>query len=121
MRANHPDSKYAYTYFTYLKEFAIKFRDYTTFAFMGNKETVPVGEPNNAILTNVCSPNKSLSSTRQPISALDHDLKLGGLIPSVSSICDILESTKETFFFQYPLRNYKRKSVSKIRLLSPFN
>ena len=96
MRANHPDSKYAYIDFTYLTEFAIKFRDYTTFPFMDHKATVPVGEPNNVISTNVRSHNKSLASTRQLIGALDHDWKLGGLVSSVSLICGIRESTKET-------------------------
>ena len=109
MKADHPDSKYAYIYFTYLKEFAIKFRDYTTFAFMDDKATVPVGEPNNAISTNVRSHNKSLGSTRQPIGALDHDWKLGGLVPSVSLICDIPESTKETFFSGTPYVTTKEK------------
>ena len=47
--ADHPDSKYAYIYYTYLTEFAVKFKNNTTLAYMDNKATVPTGEPFNAI------------------------------------------------------------------------
>ena len=74
---------------------------------MDNKATVPVGESTNAISMNVRSHNKSLGSKILPLCALDHDWKLGGLVPSVSLICEIPETKKETFFSGIPYATTK--------------
>ena len=76
---------------------------------MDNKATVPIGEPFNTISTGVCGHNKSLGTVDGCIRALDHDWKLCGLIPSVSLLCDIPESTKHTFFLWSSVFDHKKK------------
>ena len=83
MRADHPDSKYAHINYTYLKEFAVKFKNNTTLAYMDDKATVPIGEPLNTISMGVRGHKKLLGAVDGCIGAFDHDQKLGGLIPSV--------------------------------------
>ena len=109
MRADHPDSKYAYIYYTYLKEFAVKFKNNTTLAYMDDKATVPIGEPLKAISMSVHGHNKLLGAVDGCIRAFDPDQKLSGLIPSVLQICDIPESTEHVFFSGVPFVTTKKK------------
>ena len=96
-------------YYTFLKEYAIKFKNNTTVAYMDNKATALIGEPFNVISKGFCGHNKSLGAVDGCIRALDHDWRPGGLIPSVSLICDMPELTKHTFFSGVPFVITKEK------------
>ena len=94
MRSDHVDSKYAFVYYSFLKEFAVKYRDNAFMACLDDKANIPVGEPDHAISTNVRSHNKSLGSSNVTIEALDHDWKVSGLVPSVVLMNEIPYSSK---------------------------
>ena len=53
--SEHPDSKYTYVYYTYLK-----FRENAIPTFLDNKTTVPVEAPLHTVSTNVETYNQSL-------------------------------------------------------------
>ena len=53
--SKHPDSKYTYVYYTYLK-----FRENAIPTFLDNKATVPVGALLHTVSTNVGTHNWSL-------------------------------------------------------------
>ena len=53
MPSEHVDSKYAIVYYSYFKEFAIKYKKHVAVAFLDDRVNVPVGEPNHAVSTNV--------------------------------------------------------------------
>ena len=57
MRSYHPDSKYGFTIFLYLKELAVKFRDNVIMVCADNKVVIPVGEPDHAALSGVRAHN----------------------------------------------------------------
>ena len=52
-RVQHQDSRYVAMLYHYLKEFCVKFRDYTTFVCLDDKAVVPIGEPGVPIATGV--------------------------------------------------------------------
>ena len=83
MYHKHADSKYAFVYYSYLKDFAVKYKEHAAFTFLYGKANIPVGEPEHAVSTNVRSHNKSLTSRSVTLEALDHDWKVAGLVPSV--------------------------------------
>ena len=56
----HPGLKYAHTYYSYLKKFAVKFRENAILTFLGDKATAPLEEPLHAVSTNVRTHNRSL-------------------------------------------------------------
>ena len=57
---------------------------------LDNKANVPVGEPGKPQATGVWDHNHSLAPFSGPIlSALDHDLHLAGIIPSVVFVLDV--------------------------------
>ena len=102
MHSEHQDSKYAYVYYTYLKDFAIKYKDHTMLAFLDDKATIPVGKPSQAVSTNVRAHDRSLRTNDVTIIALDHDWKVCRLIPSVVLICDIPDSIRDSFLTGTP-------------------
>ena len=61
--------------------------------FLDDKTTVPAGEPNNPISTNVKCHNCSLRAVVGMIGALDNNWKIGGIIPSVAVVSEISVST----------------------------
>ena len=69
-----------------------------------DKAVIPVGEPDHAVSTGVRAHNQALgaSNSETPITALDHDWKIAGLIPSVNLFVEIPESSKDTFFCGQP-------------------
>ena len=93
-------------------EFAVKFKNNTTLAYTDDKARVPIGQTFSAISMSVCGYNKSFGAVDGCIGAFDHDWKLGGLIPSVSLICDIPELTKHTFFSGVPFVTTKKKYLN---------
>ena len=60
--------------------------------FLDDKTTVPAGEPNNPISTNVKC-HSSLRAAVGMIGALDNNWKIGGIIPSVAVVSEISVST----------------------------
>ena len=95
-------------YYTYPKEFAVKFKNNTKVAYMDDNATVPIGEPFNSVSMAVCGHNESPRAVDRCTGALNHDWKLGGLILPVSLTCDIPESTKHTFFTGVPFVTTKK-------------
>ena len=86
MRSERVYSKYAFVYYSYFKEFAIKYKEHAAAVFLDNKANVPVGELSHAVATNVRLHNKSLTSSSV---ALNQDRKVAGLVPFV---CCFIES-----------------------------
>ena len=80
-----------------------------------DKAVILVGEPEHAVSTGVRAHNKSLgaSDPNTPITALDHDWKIAGIIPSVNLFVEIPESSKETFFTGQPTVTLKDRIFQK--------
>ena len=99
MRSDHPDSKYVFTIFQYLKELAIKFRDSVIMVCADYKAVIPVGEPDHAVSSGVRADNRSLGVNYNTIlGALDHDWKLAGIVAPVNLFNEIPEESNESFF-----------------------
>lgn len=115
MRANHDDAKYVFHQQRYVREFAVRYRSHTNMISADDKAVIPVGEPEHAVSTSVRAHNSSLgpSDPNVNITALDHDWKLAGIVPSVNLVVDIPESTKETFFAGKPLVTLKDRIFQK--------
>ena len=83
MSSDHPDSKYVFTLFQYLKELAIKFQDHTIMICTDDKPVIPVAEPGHAVSTGVQPHNRSLGANDNTvIGELDHDWKLAVIVAS---------------------------------------
>lgn len=78
MRSEHLDSKYAFIYYLYFKEFSIKYREHVAVALLDDTVNVPVVEPNHTILTILWPHSKSFTSSSVTLKVLDHDLKVAG-------------------------------------------
>ena len=115
LRGNHDDSKYVFHQQRYIKEFAIRYRDHTILISADDKAVVPIGEPDHAVSTGVRAHNPSLgpSDPNTPITALDHDWKIAGLVPSVNLFVEIPDSAKQTFFSGQPLVTLKDRVFQK--------
>ena len=115
LRANHDDAKYVFHQQRYLKEFAVKFREHTIMVSADDKAVIPVGEPEHAVSTGVRAHNKSLGSSdpNTAITALDHDWKIAGIVPSVNLFVEIPESSKDTFFSGQPTVTLKDRIFQK--------
>lgn len=95
-RSNHVDAHYASALFRYLKEFAIKFKDFSSFVSMDDKHTVKVGEPNCPVAA-VERGKQVLVTIGKTMAVSDHDFTRLSLSPSVSLLIDIPESIEESF------------------------
>ena len=93
MRGNHDDSKYVFHQQRYFREFAVRYNTHTTLISADDKAVIPIGEPEHAISTGVRAHNSSLgpSDPNVAISALDHDWKIAGIVPSVNLFVEIPE------------------------------
>lgn len=98
-RVDHPDARFVATYFKYLKEFCVKFREFTTFICLDDKAIVPVGEPGCPISTGVRGHNKVLAPASGPrLVATDHDFHVAGIVPSVALVTNIPLHCNDSFF-----------------------
>ena len=99
MRSDHPDSKYAYITFKYLKEFAIRYKDVARRTCLDDKAVIPVGNPGLPVSTNVRKHNRSLGPCNGPIlGAADHDWNVAGIVSSVALCAEIPERISDSFF-----------------------
>ena len=49
MRSEYADSKYTFIYYSYLKEVPVKYKEHAAFAFLDDKTSIPLGEPDPAV------------------------------------------------------------------------
>ncbi|XP_070538845.1 uncharacterized protein [Ptychodera flava] len=94
----HPDAHYAAAIFKYLKEFAVKYRDYAVLMCVDDKSNIPVGEPGVPLATiNRCQ--KTIVQAGVPLMAADHDTSTKcKLTPSTCLIVETPEKCTESFF-----------------------
>ncbi|XP_053395894.1 uncharacterized protein LOC123545597 [Mercenaria mercenaria] len=98
LRAKHPDSGYAFTQFTYLKQYAVELRDHSIMQCLDDKAIIPIREPNRP--TSACQRKHhgSLVAGENNLLTLDHDYHLCGIVPSVCLLVDIPEHFRDTFY-----------------------
>ena len=66
---------------------------------MDDKAIIPIGEPGLPVSTGVRGHNRSIVLAEGPgPSALDHDFHVHGVVPSVSFVVDIPESSHDSFY-----------------------
>ncbi len=97
LRSNHEDSYYTATLFKYLKQFAVKFRDFTLLLSCDDKHNVQVGEPRHPVAA-LDRGKRVLGCEGIPIVALDHDFTKSKITPSVTLVVDIPNSPLESFY-----------------------
>ena len=81
-----------------MKEFCVCFSNHVALVCVDNKAIVPVGEPGAPVSTGVRGHNQSLVPVGATASALDHDFHLHGIVPSVTLVVDIPQSSQDSFF-----------------------
>lgn len=98
LRAAHVDEHYCAAIFSYLKRYAVKYRDTVMMLCLDDKSKVDYGEPGMAVSTGVRG-KKSLVPVSSVLGALDHDIaSKGSLTPSVCLHVDVPEAVTESFY-----------------------
>lgn len=98
-RVSHPDARFAATMYRYMKNFACRYRQHTTFVCMDDKAIIPVGEPGIPISTGVRGHNKVLTPGEGArLVATDHDFHIAGIVPSVALVSKIPFNPNDSFF-----------------------
>ena len=98
LRTSHVDEHYCCALFKYMRHYAVKYRDYVSFACVDDKCKVDFGEPGQAISSGVRG-KKSIVPVGSNLSALDHDQNSkGSLTPSVCLLVDLPESDDGSFY-----------------------
>ena len=83
----------------YLKEFFVKYRFDCIFVCLDDKAIVPIGEPEIQISTGVRAHNRAIAPASGPrLVAIDHDVHIGGLVPSVTLVTDIPMDANDSFY-----------------------
>ena len=96
-RHTHIDSHYASALFRYEREFAIRYRHFTTFICQDDKHTIKVGEPGCPVA--VGDRGKAvLVGLNEKLVVGDHDFTRFSITPSVNFEIDILEKIEDTFY-----------------------
>lgn len=96
LRKEHPDGHYCAAIFRYLREFAIKFRDYTVFISADDKHKISIGE---SVATSTGVRNRQTLVPEDGIlAACDHDFTKLSLTPSVIFLCKIPKKITESFY-----------------------
>lgn len=98
MRKSHPDSKYVMVLLKYAKEYAVKYFQYVTLVSVDDKAIIPIGDPGATVSTGVRGHHRSLVPSSSFLGALDHNFHVHGVVPSVSLIVSIPESSSDSFF-----------------------
>ncbi len=96
-RKNHVDSHYASALFRYEREFAIKYRQHSTFVCQDDKHSIKVGEPGYPVAA-VERGKQVLVGLNEKMVVGDHDFTKLTLAPSVNFLVNIPESMEETFY-----------------------
>ncbi|XP_078340082.1 uncharacterized protein LOC111130598 [Crassostrea virginica] len=97
LRKDHIDMHYASAAFRYLKEFAVKFREFTTFVCMDDKHHCKVGEPNHPVAA-VDRGKRVIVGQEKVFAVSDHDFTKFSIVPSVTMLLDIPESIYGSFY-----------------------
>ena len=96
LRAQHPDNHYCAALFKYLKFKAIELKDEAVLYCCDDKSKIPVGEPDKPVSTGVKG-GLSIAQTSTELVALDHDMCVSSLTPSVVLQCYIPDSVEQSF------------------------
>lgn len=99
LRKTHMDCHYASAVFRYLKELAVKFREYSTMVCMDDKHHCKVGEPGHPVAA-VDRGKRVVVSQDKVFAVSDHDFTKFSVIPSVTFLIDIPESVDEGSFYR---------------------
>lgn len=96
-RLSHVDTHYAAALFQYEKEFAICYREHTTFVSLDDKHTIKVGEPGYLVAA-VERGKEVIVGVKQKMVVSDHDFTKFSLTPSVCVLIDIPETIDGSFY-----------------------
>ncbi|RIB24657.1 hypothetical protein C2G38_2167980 [Gigaspora rosea] len=97
LRADHPDAHYASALFRYKKEFAIKFRNFTTLAFLDNKHQCKISKPGYPIVA-VEKGKQVIVNKNVTFAISDHDFTKTGMVPSITMLCSIPKTIDGNFY-----------------------
>ena len=97
LRHEHPDSHYCNTMYKYLRDFVTTFKANTLMISMDDKHSVQIGEPNFPVAA-VERGRRVLVSEGQTFAVGDHDFTKVKVIPSVTLVVDIPDSSDESFY-----------------------
>ncbi|XP_062607328.1 uncharacterized protein LOC134269121 [Saccostrea cucullata] len=97
-RATHPDSSYAFNFFSMLKELAVNLGTDCALICLDDKSIVPIGELGSPTSTGVRAHNKSLIPEGAKLSALDHDFHIHGAVPSVLLDVELPKCKDDSFY-----------------------
>lgn len=99
LRKTHVDLHYASAAFRYLKEFAVKFRDFCVLVAMDDKHHCKVGEPGHPVAA-VERGKRVVVAADKVFAVSDHDFTKFSIVPSVTMLIDIPESVSEGSFYR---------------------
>ncbi len=96
-RLGHVDAHYAAALFRYLKEMAVKFRQYAMLVYMDDKHRCKVGEPGIPVAA-VERGRSVIVGRGESFEVSDHDFTKCSIIPSVIMIADIPEKIDHSWY-----------------------
>lgn len=99
LRKSHADAHYASAIFRYLKDFAVKFRNFCVFVAMDDKHHCKVGEPGHPVAA-VERGKRVVVSSDKVFAVSDHDFTKFSIVPSVTMLIDIPDSVSEGSFYR---------------------
>ena len=111
VRAQHPDAYYCATLFKFQRTMAVKYREYASMFFVDDKATVPVGEPERPVSTNVQAHGVALVPGDKILGAFDHDFHICDLVPSVVLKSDVPDNVNDSLYKGMVFRGKYRKLV----------
>ena len=83
--------------YRYLREFAIMFHDHSLLIFVDDKHHLKIGEPGLPVAA-VERGQRVVVGLNSKFQVADHDFPRFSLVPSVTRVCDVPESIKESFY-----------------------
>ncbi|CAC5421869.1 unnamed protein product [Mytilus coruscus] len=97
---DHQDAHYAAAVFRYLKEFCIKFKEFTALVCVDDKASIPIGEPGVPMAT-VARGKQTIVQGDMPFMVADHDTATKcKIVPSTILIPDIPNSIEDGSFYR---------------------
>src|SRR5581483_5887777 len=94
---NYIDNHYVSAIFRYLKELAIKFKDYSWLIFLDDKYRCKIEEPGHPVVT-IEHEKQVVVTTHETFAVSDYDFTKYSLISSVMMICDIPNNIEGSFY-----------------------
>ncbi len=96
-RMNHPDTHYAAALFRYMREFAVQYRQYVSFACQDDKHHVKVGEPGNPVAA-VDRGKRVITAQGVKFAVSDHDFTKWSVVPSVTMLLNVPDTVVGSFY-----------------------